>query len=139
MAIRTVAVMKRKKAWITAGVVAVTFSTSALAVMANTGLLTISPSARGVGQLTPSDITVTQLVRSTTLDSKPEVTIRYEDVFVSAPADGSLPQPQPTVTPSSTLVAKSTGPVLGNRATTPTGEHELARPNKTNEGADDDD
>ena len=52
--------MERKRAWITAGVVAVTFTASALAVMANTGLLAISPSARAVGHLPRSDITVTR-------------------------------------------------------------------------------
>lgn len=133
--------MKRKRAWITAGIVAVTFSTSALAVMANTGLLAITPSARGVGQLIPSDITVTPLVRSTD-NSKRVATIRYEDVYLPAAADGADgadAQPQPTVPTPSVVIAKSAGPVLKRRATTASGEHKVADHNTTNEGADDDD
>ena len=104
--------MERKRAWITAGVVAVTFTTSALAVMANTGLLAISPSDRNVGRLTPVDITIGSTQPSTTTTAIPGA-VRYEDVYVTIPEDGvALP---PDATEVLTTLAKTAGPVPGPR------------------------
>ena len=119
--------MDRKRAWITAGVVAVTFTTSALAVMANTGLLAISPSDRNVGRLSPVDITLspvditlgsTQL--STTTTAIPGA-VRYEDVYATLPADGSSPQPDGAVV---TNVSKTAGPLVIRRAAPASVGHE---------------
>ncbi len=126
--------MERKRAWITAGVVAVTFTTSALAVMANTGLLAISPSDRNVGRLTPVDITLTSTQPSTTTTSKPGVTVRYEDVYVTQPADGSAPQPDATLAP--TALSKTAGPAVKRHSAPAPVEHELG---ETHEGEGDDD
>jgi hypothetical protein len=126
--------MERKRAWITAGVVAVTFTTSALAVMANTGLLAVSPSDRNVGQLTPADITVGSTQPSTSTTVIPEVTVRYEDVYVTLPPVEATPPPVATAEP----VAASEPPQpASTRRTTPTQverEHE-----ETHEGEEDDD
>ncbi len=126
--------MERKRAWITAGVVAVTFTTSALAVMANTGLLATSPSDRNVGRLTPVDITLMSTQPSTTTTAKPGVTVRYEDVYVTLPAVEATTQPAATAEP--VAVSKAAGPVAKRRAAPTSAEHELA---ETHEGEEDDD
>lgn len=125
--------MERKRAWITAGVVAVTFTTSALAVMANTGLLAISPSDRNVGRLTPVDITLGSTQPSTGAATNRVDNVRYEDVYVTLPADAAVPSdafadPAP--------VSKTAGPVATHRAAPNSVKHELG---ETNEGADADD
>ena len=126
--------MERKRAWITAGVVAVTFTTSALAVMANTGLLAISPSDRNVGRLTPVDITPGSTQPSSTTTAIPRATVRYEDVYVTLPADGA--DPQPDLSAVLTDVSKTAGPVAKRRTgPTPVG-HELG---ETRDGDNDDD
>ncbi len=126
--------MERKRAWITAGVVAVTFTTSALAVMANTGLLAVSPSDRNVGQLTPADITVGSDQPSTSTTVIPGVTIRYEDVYVTLPPVEATTQPVATAEP---VAASEPSPPAAERGTTPTyveQEHE-----ESHEGEEDDD
>lgn len=126
--------MERKRAWITAGVVAVTFTTSALAVMANTGLLAVSPSDRNVGQLTPADITVGSTQPTTSTAVIPQVTVRYEDVYVTLPPVEATPSPVATAEP----VAASEQPEpAATRRTPPThGEREHE---ETREGEEDDD
>ena len=126
--------MERKRAWITAGVVAVTFTTSALAVMANTGLLSISRSDRNVGRLTPVDITPGSIQPSSTTTAKPRATVRYEDVYVTLTADGEGPEPDVSAVP--TDVSKTAGSVA-KRGTGPRpAEHELGEPH---DGDKDDD
>ena len=126
--------MERKRAWITAGVVAVTFTTSALAVMANTGLLAISPSDRNVGRLTPVDITLGSTQPSTTSTAIPGATVRYEDVYVTLPADGASPQPDASAV--LTDVSKTAGPVVKRRSVPTSVEHERG---ETRDGDGDDD
>ncbi len=131
---RTVAVMERKRAWITAGVVAVTFTTAALAVMANTGLLAVSPSDRNVGRLSPVDITIGSAQLSTTTTATPGASVRYEDVYVTIPADGSSPQPDASAV--LTNVSKTAGPVVKRRAAPASVGHESG---ETRDGDGDDD
>ena len=108
---RTVAVMERKRAWITAGVVAVSFITSALAVMANTGLLSIGPSDRNIGRLTPVDITLGSTQPSSSAAVQPGSNVRHQDVYVTVPADGPALAPDATKVLNS--LAKTAGPVPG--------------------------
>ena len=126
--------MERKRAWITAGVVDVTFTTSALAVMANTGLLAILPSDRNVGRLTPVDITLGSTQPSTTSTAVPGVTVRYEDVYVTLPADSAAPQPEANA--AQATLSKAAGPVAKRRTAPTPAEHELG---ESHRGADDDD
>jgi hypothetical protein len=101
--------MERKRAWIAAGTIGVTFATAALAVMANTGLLSVASKDRSVGRLVPTDITVeTSPVGDTTAASADasaatDVIVRYEDVYDTVPASDSAvadsPVPAATVAP----------------------------------------
>lgn len=92
--------MERKRAWITAGVVAVTFTAAALAVMANTGLLAVSGSDRQIGRLTPADITVGSADASTGAPADTVEIVRYEDVYVTAPAAPVVVPPTSMVEPA---------------------------------------
>lgn len=86
---------------------ALTFATATLAVMANTGLLSVTPDRRDVGNLSPNDL----VVPSTAAGSSGTV-VRYEDVYVDSTKE---PAPvAPTVLPKTKLSKKvasaSTGP-----------------------------
>ncbi len=94
--------MERKRAWITAGTIAVTFTTAVLAVMANTGLLSLARPPRHVGQLTPVDLLIqptlvpTTPVPATSASSTiPKVVVRYEDVYLTI-ANSATTTPMPT-------------------------------------------
>lgn len=126
--------MERKRAWITAGVVAVTFTTSALAVMANTGLLAISPSDRNVGRLIPVDITLGPTQPSTTSTAVPGATLRSEDGYGKLPADSVAPQPEANAL--SATVSRTPGPVAKRDTAPRPVEHELG---ETHDGDRDDD
>jgi hypothetical protein len=135
--------MERKRAWITAGVVAVTFTASALAVMANTGLLALSPSERGVGRLTAADITLASSTQVTATTEKPATTVRYEDVYVTMPADNASAS---TDTPSSSAsvapvrALRTAGPVTKRPSTRTAPEREPnTQDEETHEGEQDDD
>lgn len=138
--------MERKRAWITAGVVAVTFTTSALAVMANTGLLALSPSERDVGRLTAADITLAPTqpaMGATATTAKPAVTVRYEDVYVTMPADNAPASTETPSSPSSVAPVPAlpkAGPVVKRRATRTAPEREpISQDEETHEGEQDDD
>ena len=127
--------MERKKAWITAGVVAVTFTTSTLAVMANTGLLAISPSARNVGRLTSAGMTLDAIQPSTTTTAERAQSVRYEDVYVPLPALDGATAPG-DASQAMALLPKPAGPVPSSRTTPSKVPRELG---ENHEGANDDD
>jgi hypothetical protein len=96
--------MERKRAWITSVTIGVSFIAATGAIAANTGFLRIGTANREVGHLTPADLggstkTPSTLPTTTALTQlpKPIVVVKYEDVYVTTPAE-SEPVPD-AVTP----------------------------------------
>ena len=100
--------MERKRAWIGAGAVAVTFATAALAVMANTGLLSVAQNDRKVGRLTPTEVNLALVPAESSTTVKPVVVVRYEDVYVTAPPVPGRPTPTAATVPERTGTGSGT-------------------------------
>jgi hypothetical protein len=92
--------MERRRAFITAATISVCLAAAGLAVVTNSGLLSLQDSQTQVGQLLPSDISpltteATTSTTSTTQAVPPSTIIRYEDVYVTVggPQTGSSELP----------------------------------------------
>jgi hypothetical protein len=109
--------MERKRAWITSITIGVTFIAATGAVMANAGLLSIGPMNRKVGLLTAADLapptaaTAPLTTAGATQVAKPIVVVKYQDVYVAAPAGAKTDAAAPVAR------KKARRPKVGTRST----------------------
>ena len=113
--------MDRRHAWITAGIIAVTFITAALAMMANTGLLALDRPSRRVGQILPAALVVstTQLPTAgpTGPSTTPNTIAQYEDVYVSDSTVSTVSVP--ILGPTSRSMVSRRAPKMTSSSTNP--------------------